>query len=108
LAALAWLLSGLIHQIDIAGNYNRIFWFLSIMGRTSLFTFVIQFAVVQSFPAMLGFKGSLGLKGYLLLFIMGLTVTWLLSYSYGRLRGWFQNNDYAECVKAAKARCFLF
>ena len=103
-AILAWLLAALMLIIDISGRYNRFFWLLSILGRTSLFAFVVQFAVVQSAPAVLGLKGSLGLTGFLLLFATGLTVMWFLSYTYGRLRGWFPKNDYDQCVNAARTR----
>lgn len=104
LALLAWILAGLIYRIDICGSYDRLLWFLSIGGRTSLFTFVIQFAVVESAPAALGFTGSLGFFGFLLLFFSGLTVVWFTAYSYGRARGWFTESDYAECLRAAKMR----
>lgn len=103
LAVLGWLSALLTQRIDISGHYDRFVWLLSILGRTSLFTFVVQFAVVESAPALLGFTGSLGFRGFLVLFVLGLTFTWTLSYSYGRMRGWFQKDDYAECVNAASA-----
>lgn len=102
LAVLAFLLAGLVKQIDIFGHYNRLFWLLSVLGRTSLFTFVIQFAVVESVPAILGLKGALSLGGFLILFSAGLVVVWVFSYIYGRLRGWIPGNDYAVCVKTAQ------
>lgn len=105
-AVLAWLLAGLMYRIDVCGNFDFFLWFLSILGRTSLFTFIIQFAVVESVPALLGFTGSLGLEGYLFLFFAGLSIVWLMSYSYGRARGWITINDCAECRKAAKMSRF--
>ncbi len=104
LAVLAWLFAALVRRIDMSGQYDRFLWFLSVLGRTSLFTFVIQFAVVESAPALLGLKGTLGLVGFLILFVSGLGVVWILAYGYGRLRGWFSANDYGECVAAAGAR----
>jgi uncharacterized membrane protein len=102
-AVLAWFFASLMRRIDISGRYDRFLWFLSILGRTSLFTFVIQFAVVESVPALLDLKGTLGLGGFLVLFVVGLTVVWVLSYGYGRMRGWFSETDYAECVATARA-----
>jgi len=103
LAVLALLFAALVQQIDISGRYNRLFWLLSILGRTSLFTFVIQFAVVESVPAILGFKGALTLAGFFILFSSGLVVVWILAYLYGRLRNWISPNDYAECINSARA-----
>lgn len=104
-AVLLWVLAALMQRIDISGRYDRFVWLLSIAGRTSLFTFVVQFAVVESVPALLGYKRSLGLTGFLFLFIVGQIIMWFLSYAYGRLRGWFQKNDYAECVRTARDHC---
>ena len=103
LAVLAGLFAALLRRIDMSGHYDRFLWFLSILGRTSLFTFVIQFAVVESVPALLGLKEILGLGGFIILFVLGLAVVWVLAYGYGRLRGWFSANDYGECVAAAGA-----
>lgn len=100
-AILLWLFAALVILIDLRGHYNRIFWFLSIFGRTSLFTFVIQFAVIESIPAMFGLKGVLGPKGFFSLFVIGSGAIWLLSYGYGRFRGWFSGNDYTWCKQAA-------
>jgi len=105
-AVLAWLLAVLMYRIDISGRYDRFVWFLSILGRASLFTFIVQFAVVESVPALLGLKGTLGLSGFMVLFVVGLAVVWILAYGYGRMRGWFTENDYGECVAAAKASRF--
>jgi hypothetical protein len=102
-AVLAWLFAALMERIEILGKYDRFLWFLSILGRTSMFTFIVQFVVVESVPALLGLKGTLGLGGFLVLFVLGLVVVWMLAYGYGRLRGWFSENDYAECLAAASA-----
>jgi len=102
LAVLALLFAVLVQQIDISVRYNRLFWLLSILGRTSLFTYVVQFAVVESVPAILGFKGTLTLAGFFILFSSGLVVVWILAYLYGRLRNWFSPNDYAEFINTAR------
>ncbi len=104
LAFLALLFAVLLKEIDISGRYNRLFWILSVFGRTSLFTFVIQFAVVESAPALLGLKGTISLVGFIFLFAAGSMLTWLSAYFYGRWRGWISENDYAACVKTVRAR----
>jgi len=104
LAALALLFAVFLKEIDISGRYNRFFWLLSVFGRTSLFTFVLQFAVVESVPALLGMKETLGLVGFIVLFVAGSMLIWLLAYLYGRWRGWISDNDYAICVNMARAR----
>jgi len=96
LGVLALIFSELIQRIDLSGNYGRFIWFMSVFGRTSLFTYVVQFAVVESTPALLGLKGTLGLAGFLILFIIGIFAMWILSFMYGRLRGWFQKKDYTK------------
>jgi uncharacterized membrane protein len=102
LAVLSWLLAALIHRIDVSGHYDRLAWFLSISGRTSLFTYVVQFIIVESVPALLGYKGALGLTGFILLFFIGLFIMTLLSYIYGRMRGWIMQNDYINTVHIMK------
>jgi hypothetical protein len=104
LAVLALLLAALVNLIDISRYYNLLFWLLSVLGRTSLFAFVVQFAVIESVPAILGLKGALTLTGFFILFCSGLGAVWILAYLYGRLRNWIAVNDYAECVNTARAR----
>jgi uncharacterized membrane protein len=98
LAVLLFFFALLLERININRRYSRISWLLSIMGRTSLFTFVIQFAVVKGIPEFLGYKGTLGLGGFFFLFISGQAITLFLSYLYGRLRGWISKNDYEESL----------
>jgi uncharacterized membrane protein len=104
LSMLLWLFSALIQHIDIHGCYDRFTWFLSVFGRTSLFTFIVQFAVAESIPALMGLKGSLGLAGFLFLFGTSTIVMWLLSYLYGRLRGWITKRDYEEILSLVAGR----
>ena len=104
LAVLALLLAAFLKEIDIRGHYNRLFWLLSVFGRTSLFTFVIQFAIVESVPALLGMKGTLGPVGFVVLFVTGSLLIWTLAYLYGRWRGWISANDYAICVNMTRDR----
>ena len=105
LAVLLWVFAALMQRIDISGRYDRLMWLLSISGRTSLFTYVVQFAVVESAPALLGLKGTLGISGFLTLFATGQITMWFLAHAYGRTRGWFPRDDYAESLKVVKARC---
>jgi len=95
-AVLLFLLATWMHRMDISGHYDRLAWLLSVFGRTSLFTYIVQFAVVESIPALLGFKGMLGLRGFTTLFITGTITMWLISYAYGRMRGWIHEDDYGE------------
>jgi len=104
LAALAFLCAVFLKETDIMGRYNRLFWLLSVFGRTSLFTFVIQFAIIESVPALLGMKGTLGPVGFVMLFIAGSILIWASAYLYGRWRGWISENDYAICVNMARVR----
>jgi uncharacterized membrane protein len=102
LGLLYLIFAKLVHRIEIAGNYDRLLWFLSVFGRTALFTFIVQFTVVESVPALLGLRGNIGLTGFLNLFIIGSCVVWLLSFAYGRMRGWVSEHDYAEHVAIAR------
>lgn len=96
LAFLLWLFSWLLSRIDVHRHYDRAAWFASVLGRTSLFTYVVQFAFVQTIPALLGMRNHINLWEYLLLFIVGLLLTWVCSYAYGRLRGWITRGDFAR------------
>lgn len=102
MAFLFWGTVLLTSNINVSGHYNRIFWWLSIFGRTSLFTYIIQFIVVESIPATLGYKGVLDATGYFFLFIIGTSCTWFSAYSYGRLRGWFSATDYSRHVQLVR------
>lgn len=89
-------------DLDLSGTGGRVAWLLSILGRTSLFTYVTQFFVVKNVPVLLGFKGRIGLPGFLVLFVSGLGVMLALSYWYGRLRGWIVKGDF-EAFSVARA-----
>ncbi len=107
-AFLVFVLAALIYIIDISGGYNRLFWFLSVFGRASLFTFIIQFVVVESIPAILGFKGVLGLPGFFVLFVAGTVVSWLFSYFYGRVMGQFSVDDYSLHLQVvSQSKCVM-
>ncbi len=94
LGVLVFVFLFLQQQIDIRGKYNRIAWCVSVFGRTSLFTFVQQFVVVWTIPALLGLKGRLGPLQFLFFLPVALAICWVLSYSYGRLRGRIAAADY--------------
>lgn len=96
LGVITLLLAIIIYRIEILKKYDRFVWFLTIMGRTSLFCYVVQFAVVESIPALFGYKGILGFSGFLIFFVMGLIIMNYISYAYGRLRGWIQKDDYGK------------
>jgi len=102
-AALIWMFIAVLHRIHILGQYPRFLWYLSVFGRTSLFTYVVQFAVVESTPAILGYTGSLDIAGLLGLFIIGSGVLFMLSFLYGRMRGWLKENDYRFLVSNISA-----
>lgn len=105
LAVLLWVFASMMQRTDVSGRYDRLMWLLSISGRTSLFTYVVQFAVVESAPALLGLKGTLGISGFLALFAIGQIIMWFLAHAYGGTRGWFPRDDYAESLKVVRARC---
>jgi len=96
LAILAALLAALLVYADGKGRYDRLLWALSVLGRTSLFTYVIQFVFVHSVPAWLGLKGTLDLGGTVALAAGATLLTWLCAYAYGRGRGWLGPDDYGS------------
>ncbi len=104
LGMLYLIFARLVHRIEIAGHYDRLVWFLSVFGRTALFTFLVQFAVVESMPALLGLRGNIGLSGFVTLFLIGACIVWLLSFAYGRMRGWVSEHDYAEHMAIARTK----
>jgi uncharacterized membrane protein len=105
LGVLVLLLGIMLQWVDVEGNFNRLVWMVCVFGRTSLFVYVGQFAVVESAPALLGLKGVLGPAGFFALFSIGLVVMWLAAYGYGRLRGWISPNDYIENVSMVRLGC---
>jgi len=108
IAVLYWLFSFYLKRVNMSGLYGRIDWFLSIFGRTSLFTYTAQFVLVFSMPDVLHYSGTLGFFGFLKLFAITLTATWLLSYLYGHYRGWFAGNDFEENVRTARAESLAY
>jgi hypothetical protein len=102
-AVLIWFFAINLERIDMKGKINPVDWLFSIFGRTSLFTFIVQFAVVESAPALLGYTGLLGLTGFLILFILGLTIMLAFSYSYGRMRSILSEQDYKIIKNALMA-----
>ncbi len=94
LGILTGCLAYLLWQIDLRGRYDRLAWVLSVFGRTSLFTYVVQFLFAQSLPAFLGLRGRLDAAGVLGFFAFAVSATWVVAYSYARARGWVAPDDY--------------
>ncbi len=88
------LVSLLISSVEGNRTYNRVYWMLSIFGRTSLFAFVTQFLILWTIPALLGLKARLDFAQLLLAFALAAVLCWGLSYSYARFRGRAVKNDY--------------
>ena len=99
------LFSYLFKNLDLKGKYNRIVWFPSIFGRTSLFTFVLQWGVTMGIPALWGVKEQIGLGGVITATLISTIVCWALAVFYGTLRGWISPDDYSE-IKAKGGRVF--
>jgi uncharacterized membrane protein len=102
LAILLWVFSLLMSRVDLHGRYDRLAWAASVFGRTSLFTYIVQFLPVHSLPGLLGLKGHLNLWQYVVLAAFALVSTWLMSYGYGRLRGWVAEDDYARVIRSLR------
>ncbi len=102
-AVLLWIFSLLIDRIDLHGRYGRLSWALSVFGRTSLFTYVVQFVFVHSLPALVGWHWNIGLGGFAAIFLYTVPMTWLCSYAYGRMRGWLSPADFSR-LKSFAAR----
>jgi uncharacterized membrane protein len=96
LAVLLIVYAFLMTRIDVRGKHDRVTWFFSVFGRTSLFTYIMQFAVIHSVPSLMGLKGKLNSWQPLVLFAIGLPICWSISYAYGRLRGWIGADDYEQ------------
>lgn len=89
----------LANHVDGKSRYNVVYWGLSLLGRTSLFTFVTQFIIIWTIPALLGFKGTLGYLGFATMFSIGLLVSVTIAYPYGRFRGRVDANEYQLLVR---------
>ncbi len=95
LALLLACLAVLMYHIDVRKKYIRAEWILSVFGRTSLFTYVTQFIFVHSIPGIFGLQGKMNLLECSIHFVLSLCASWLLSYAYGRARGWIISGDFA-------------
>lgn len=96
LGLLLFLFAYLFPLMDIADRVGRFAWAATVFGRTSLFTYLTQFAVAMSLPCLFGLKGSLGLPGFITMYFSSLTICWLLAYTYGRVRGWITPGELSK------------
>lgn len=94
IASLALLTSGIAYILHVRRIVHRSLWFLSVLGRVSLFAYAMQFVVVESLPAVLGLVGRLKMLQDALLFFTALIVVTSASYLFGRLRGRIAADDY--------------
>ena len=85
LGAVLLLLAFIIHHHNRPGGSSWFAWAISVIGRTSLFAFVTQFAVVWSLPALLGLRKSLTIVTLWPTFLFSAALVWCLCYAYGRL-----------------------
>lgn len=97
-AILVWLFAGFLYVNNVKKHFTRAQWILTVIGRTSLFVFMVQYLIVEDIPAFFGFAGSLNISSALLLFFIGSIVVWSCAYLYGRWRGWVSRGDYLKCV----------
>lgn len=97
-AILVWLFAGFLYVNNVKKHFTRAQWILTVIGRTSLFVFMVQYLIVEDIPAFVGFAGSLDISSALLLFFIGSIVVWSCAYLYGRWRGWVSRGDYLKCV----------
>lgn len=105
LGVLLLVIAFLLVRVDLRGWYNRAVWFPSVFGRTSLFSYLTQFLLAMTIPSLLGFQGALGLIGFFIAVVINITTVWFASFSYGKFRGWIDENDFEE-LKANKKRVF--
>jgi len=90
LAILLMVFSLVVHFVDRRGRFGVVPRAVAVFGRTSLFTYVTQYGIAWSLPVLLGLKYSLNLPGFLVSMVSIMSLCWLTSYIYGRLRGWFK------------------
>ncbi len=102
LALIYAFIAYLANHIDGKHNFNTGYWGLSLLGRTSLFTFVTQFIIIWTIPALLGFKGTLGYLGFATMFLIGLVVSVVVAYPYGRFRGRVESDEYQLLIRSNK------
>lgn len=104
LGSLLWIFAFFVQRIDLDHRYDRLAWALSVFGRTSLFTYVVQFLFVHSLPGLIGWQWTIGPGGFIALFLFALPMTWLCSYTYGRMRGWISPSDFCRLQTTVRSR----
>jgi len=92
LAIIILAVSFLVTRIDYSGHYGFFSRAAAVFGRTSLFTFVTQFAVVWSLPTLIGIKNSWDIFGFAGYVIATLIICWLLSFGYEHLRTYWRQH----------------
>ncbi len=84
IGALLLLLAFVIQRGYSRTGFGRLGWATSVLGRTSLFAFVIQFTIVWSLSAILGLRSSLSLVTLWPMFLLYVALIWSFCYAYGR------------------------
>lgn len=74
-----------IRRIEIGKNFKTPEKVLSLFGRTSLFTYVTQYFLVQTLPYFAGWQGALNIPQGLLFLTVSMTLLFVLSYTYDGL-----------------------
>ncbi len=100
---LLWVFAWIIHRGHATTGFGRVAWLTAVLGRTSLFAFVAQFAVVWSLPAALGLRNQVTLLTLWPLAAGFVAVVWVSSYAYGRLTNRVQADDFRQFTGAAAA-----
>jgi uncharacterized membrane protein len=90
---LLWIFAWLIRCSQRPQGFGRAAWFVSVLGRTSLFAFVVQFAIVWSLPAVLGWRNRVTLVTLWPMFAASVATVWAASYAYGRLTNRIASDD---------------
>lgn len=78
------MLAYYVRKIEVRGKFGRVERTFALFGKTSLFTYVAQYFVVQTLPSLIGWRGAMNLPEMLLYLSGAMIVLYFGADAYSR------------------------
>ncbi|MBI3802677.1 MAG: acyltransferase family protein [Nitrospirae bacterium] len=97
------ILAYYIQKIEVQGKFGPMERLFALFGRISLFTYVAQYFVVQTFPSLLGWRNSMNLPELLLYLFGAMLLLYAAASVYSRFLKRSRRTDETHAIRVERS-----